>query len=131
MPTDILIIPAYDFIRANASGEFDFEMSKKALIEVASATDRLVNYKILLDTRKAQIHIPVAGLYYLACELINIGNAFHQQTAVLCPAERFDNAAFFALCAKNLGFKIHAFTSFEEAIDWLTGMEPDANDDGK
>ena len=55
MPTDIRIISAYDFIRATAYGEFDFEMSKKALIEVASATAHLVNYKILLDTRKAEI----------------------------------------------------------------------------
>jgi len=84
MPTDIRIISAYDFIRATAYGEFDFEMSKKALIEVASATAHLVNYKILLDTRKAEIQISVAGLWHLARELSNLGKAFYQKTAVLC-----------------------------------------------
>jgi hypothetical protein len=126
MPTDIRIIPAYDFIRATASGEFDFEMSKKALIEVASAATHLVNYRILLDVRKAQMQIPVADLYYLARELSNLGNAFHQKTAVLCSTERFDNAAFFALCAKSRGFRIQAFNSFEDAFDWLAEIEPHA-----
>jgi hypothetical protein len=126
VPTDIRIISAFDFIRATAYGELDFEMSKKALIEVASATAHLINYRILLDARKAQIQIPVADLWHLARELSNLGEAFHQKTAVLCPAERFDDAAFFALCAQNRGFRIQAFTSFEDAIDWLTGMEPHA-----
>jgi hypothetical protein len=126
MPTDIRVISAYDFIRATAYGGFDFEMSKKALIEVASATARLVNYKILLDTRKAQIQIPVADLWYLARELSDLGSAFYRETAVLCPTEQFDAAAFFALCAKNRGFRIQAFTSFEDAIDWLTGTQTSA-----
>jgi hypothetical protein len=126
MPTDIRIIHAHDFIRATAYGEFDFEMSKKALTEVASATAHLANYEILLDTRKAQVQIPVPDLWHLARELGNLGKAFCQKTAVLCPAERFDDAAFFTLCAENRGFRIQAFTSFEDAIDWLTGMEPHA-----
>jgi len=126
MPTDIRIISACDFVRATAYGEFDFEMSKQALIEVASATTHLVNCRILLDTRKAQIEIPVAGLWHLARELSNLGKAFYRRTAVLCPTERFDDAAFFALCGQNRGFRMQAFTSFEDAIDWLTGMEPHA-----
>ena len=99
-------------------------MSKKALVEVASMTAHLVKYKILLDTRKAQIQIPVADLWYLASELYNIGKAFYQKTAILCPIEQFDYAAFFELCSKNRGFQIQAFTSFEAAIEWLTEMEP-------
>jgi len=127
MPTDIKIISAYDFVRATASGEFDFEMSKKALIEVASATAHLVNYRILLDTRKTQMQIAAGDLWHLARELSNLGKAFCQKTAVLCPTERFDDAAFFALCGQNRGFRIQAFTSFEDAIDWLSGIQPDAS----
>jgi hypothetical protein len=124
MPTDIGIISAHDFARATAYGEFDLGMSKKALIEVASATTHLVNYRILLDTRKAQIQIPVVELWHLARELSNLGKAFYQETAG--STERFAAAAFFALCGQNPGFRIQTFTSFKDAIDWLTGMEPHA-----
>jgi hypothetical protein len=38
---------------------------------------------------------------------------------VLCPLEKFDNARFFALCAENRGVNVHAFTSYEDAMEWL------------
>ena len=126
MPTDIRLIHAQDFVRATSEGELDFETSKKALIEIASATAHLVDYEILLDTRKAHVQLSITDLWYLVAELSNLRNAFSRKTAVLCPVEQFDNAAFFALCSENQGFRIKAFTSFEDAIDWLTGMAPDA-----
>jgi hypothetical protein len=48
-------------------------------------------------------------------------HAFSGKTAVLCPMERFDRARFFALLADSRGFDIEAFTSYEEAITWLSG----------
>ena len=126
MPTDIRIIHSNDFIRATLDGDFDFEMSKKALMEIASATSHLIDYEILLDTRKAQIRMSVTDLWLMALELIKHRKAFSRKTAVLCPVEEFDKAAFFALCAENRGFRIQAFMSFEDAIDWLIGMEPHA-----
>jgi hypothetical protein len=68
----------------------------------------------------------VTDLWYLAAELAKFRGASSRKTAVLCPVEEFDFAAFFALCAENQGFRIKAFTSFEDAIQWLIGMEPDA-----
>ena len=126
MPTDIRLILAKDFVRATSEGELDLETSKKALKEIASATAHLVDYEILLDTRKAHVQMSVTDLWYLAAELSNLRNAFRRKTAVLCPVERFDDAAFFALCSENRGFRIKAFTSFEDAMNWLIGMAPDA-----
>lgn len=127
MPTDIKLIHAHEFVRATSEGELDFETSKEALIEIASATTDLVEYEILLDTRKTQLRMSVTDLWYLAAELSKLHQAFSQKkTAVLCPVERFDYAAFFALCSKNRGFRVMAFTSFEDAINWLTGVTPDA-----
>lgn len=126
MPVDIRVIHAQDFVRATPEGELNFEMSKKALIELASATAHLANYEILIDTRKAHVKMSVTDLWYLAVELSNLRNAFSRKTAVLCPVERFDDAAFFALCCENRGFRINAFTSFEDAMNWLIGMGPDA-----
>ena len=37
--------------------------------------------------------------------------------------ERFDKAGFFAISAQRMGFRISAFTSFEEAIEWLIADE--------
>jgi hypothetical protein len=126
MPTDIRLIHAHDFVRATAEGELDFETSKKALIEIASATAHLVDFEILLDTRKADVQMSAINLWYLAAELSNLRKTFSRKTAVLCPVERFDDATFFALCSENRGLRIKAFTSFEDAINWLIGMAPDA-----
>jgi hypothetical protein len=126
MSTDIRLIHARDFVKATSDGELDFETSKKELIKIASATAHLVDYEILLDTRKSNVQMSVTDLWYLAAELSNLRKAFSRKTAVLCPVEHFDDAAFFALCSKNRGFRVKAFTSFEDAINWLIGMAPDA-----
>ena len=126
MPADIRVIHASDFVRATADGELDFETSKKALMEIPSAASHLVDFEILLDTRKAQSRMSATDLWYLVGELSKLAQTFRRKTAVLCPVEQFDNAAFFELCAQNQGFRIKAFTPFEAAIDWLVGMGPDA-----
>jgi hypothetical protein len=124
--TDIRIIHAHDFVRATAEGKLDFETSKKALIEVASATAHLVDYEILLDVRKAQSRMSVLDLWHLVAELGKLREAFSRKTAVLCPIEDFDDAAFFELCARNRGLRVRAFTSFEDAINWLSGTASEA-----
>lgn len=119
MPTHIKIIHAGDFIRATPEGHLNLEESKKLLMELASATSTLSDYEVILDTRKAQLDISVADLWHLANELCNFYKAFSRRLAILCPPERFDRAAFFALCAKNRGLRINVFTSYEDAIEWL------------
>ena len=123
MTTNIRVIRAHDFVRATADGKIDFEMSKKLLREVAEAAATLVDYEIILDTRNTQGELSVGNLWFLAAELRDLGEAFHRKTAVLCPLERFDSAKFFELCAKNRGFRVSAFTSYEEAMEWLMSSE--------
>lgn len=122
MPATIRIIHAHEFIKATPEGRLDLEESKKLLIEIALASAPLPAYDILLDTRQAQSEMSVTDLWYLAAELNdNFRKASSRtvKTAVLCPLERFDHAEFLALCAQNLGFQVRAFTSFEEAYEWL------------
>ena len=90
MTTNIRIIHAHDFIRATEKGLIEFEKSKKLLIEVAEVAATLIDYDIILDTRKAQGDLSVTDLWYLAVELSNLGKAFSRKIAVLCPLERFD-----------------------------------------
>ena len=124
MPTDIRIIHSYDFIKTTTEGRLDLEEAKKLLLEVASTPMASSHYEIILDTRKTQSALSVTDLWYLATELNRFRRAFLRKTAVLCPLEQFDNASFFALCANNRGFNIRAFTSFEDAIEWLFTATP-------
>ncbi len=123
MPTNIRIIHAHDFIKATPEGTLDLENSKKLLVEFAADSSTSGDHEILLDTRKAQSALSATDLWYLAAELISFRKALSRKTAVLCPLDRFDHAAFFALCAQNKGFRVHAFTSFEEAMEWLMANE--------
>ena len=66
----------------------------------------------------------MSDLWYLAAQLSKVDETFSRKTAVLCPRERFDKAAFFALCAQNRGFPVRAFTSFEDAIAWPVAAGP-------
>jgi hypothetical protein len=119
MPTNIRIIHAHEFIKATPEGHLDLEESKKLLMEIASASAPLLDYEIILDTRKAQTEMSITDLWHLAAELSNLRKAFSRKTAVLCPLERFKYAEFLAVCAQNRGLQVMAFTSFEDAIEWL------------
>ena len=119
MPTNIRIIPAHEFIRAVPEGQLDLEKSKELLVEIASASAPAFDYELIIDTRKADTKFSIADLWYLAAELSKPGTPFSQKIAVVCPLEGFDNAGFLALCAQNRGVPVKAFTSFDDAIEWL------------
>ena len=123
MVTHIKIIPANDLIKAKAEGELDFEGSKRLFKEIALAGSSLADYQVLLDARKAQSRLSVADLWYLAVELRDLLKPFSQKMALLCQLGQCDQAEFFTLCAKNRGFNLRAFTSFENAIEWLISNE--------
>jgi hypothetical protein len=119
MAINIRIIRAHEFIKATLEGQINLEESKKLLLEFAATSGLSVDYQVLLDVRKTQLELSIADLWYLSAELSNFRKALPRKTAVLCPLEQFDYAGFFALCAQNRGFHISAFTSFEDAIEWL------------
>lgn len=123
MPATIRIIHATDFLKATAEGELDLKESTRLLVEIVSATD-LVDYELVMDTRKAHSSMSVTDLWYLAAEISKAGKNLPRKTAVLCPRERFDHAGFFSLCAQNRGYNVRAFTCFEDAMEWLISDEP-------
>lgn len=119
MSCKILIIHAHDFIKATPEGTLDLACSRKLLIDIATNSGALADHELLLDTRRAHSVLSVTDLYEIVGEIHDHQQAYSRRTAVLCPRERFEFAEFFALCAQNRGFSVNAFTSFEEAIDWL------------
>jgi hypothetical protein len=119
----IRIIHSHDFIKATPEGLLDLEKSKEVLMEIASSSVSMGDYEIILDTQKAQVEMSTFDLWYLAAELSKFRKAFERKIAVLCPLKGFDLAGFFALCAKNRGYQVKAFTSLEAAIEWLFANE--------
>jgi len=124
MAVTVRIIHATDFIKATPEGELDLKESQKLLVEIVSTTD-LVDYAVILDTRKAHSSMSETDLWYLAAEIGKIVKNLPRKTAVLCPRERFDHAKFFALCVQNRGSNVRAFTCYEDAMEWLMSNEPD------
>lgn len=120
MARHIRIINARDFVSAKPDGVLNLEESEQLLREVVSISDPLEEFDILVDTRESASMLSATDLWYLADRLVKYPRTFAGRTAILCPTERFDHASFFALCAENKGVEMQAFTSYEEAMIWLS-----------
>ena len=120
MPANVKVIQAHEFVRARPGGVLNLEASEQLLLDIAKAAEGLSRIEILVDTRHAEGQLGAADLWFLADRLGRHRHAFSGKTAVLCPAERFDRARFFALLADSKGFDVEAFTSYEEAVEWLS-----------
>jgi hypothetical protein len=120
MARQIRIVNARDFVSAKPDGVLDLEESEQLLRDVVGASQPLEDFDILVDTRDAVSVLSATDLWFLADRLVRHPRTFAGRTAILCPSERFDHASFFALCAENKGIDMRAFTSYEEAMKWLT-----------
>ena len=119
MPTNIKVIHAGDFIRARPEGEANLEEAEQLLKEIVAAGAALGEYEVLVDIRRTTGRLSATDLWTLAEKLARFRQDFAHRTAILCPLEKFDHSRFFALCAENRGFNVQAFTSYEEAMEWL------------
>ncbi len=119
MARKVRIVNSRDFVSAKPDGVLNLEESEQLLREVVRASDPLEEFDILVDTRDADSVLSATDLWFLADRLLGHPRTFAGRTAILCPNERFDHAAFFALCAENKGIDMEAFTSYEEAMVWL------------
>jgi hypothetical protein len=95
MAANVKVIRARDFVRAQPGGHANLEQAEQLLKDIALAVWRLAE------------------------RLVRFRKTFAHRNAILCPIEKFDHTRFFALCAENHGFNIQAFSSYEEAMEWL------------
>ena len=123
MPANIKVIQARDFIRATPQGQVYLDKAEELLKRIAEAGKGLEDFEVLVDTRRVTGALAPTELWRLAEKLVHYRHTFAHKTAILCPLEKFDNSAFFALCAENRGFNIRAFTSYEDAMEWLLSGE--------
>jgi DNA-binding response OmpR family regulator len=125
----IQIIKAGDFIKSTPTGDLDMKASEQGLAQIAATGTDLQGYTVLIDLRDIKSRLSTAQIYQLASELATYGKTFRRKTAVLARAdEDFDQAMFFENAAQNRGFRVRAFTVFEDAIVWLSNITQPTED---
>jgi hypothetical protein len=119
MAANVKVIRARDFVRAQPDGHANLEHAEQLLKDIALAGEGLEAFDVLVDTREVAGGLSATELWRLAERLVRFRKTFAHRTAIICPIEKFDHTRFFALCAENHGFNIQAFSSYEEAMEWL------------
>jgi DNA-binding response OmpR family regulator len=123
------IIKAGDFIMSTPKGDLDMETSVQGLAQIAATGTELQDYTVLIDLRDVKSQLSTAQIYELASRLATYGKTFRRKTAVLTRAdEGFDQAIFFETAAHNRGFRVKAFTVFEDAVIWLSNTTQPSED---
>jgi hypothetical protein len=124
MPTQVKIIRASEFLIVTPEGRIDFDTSKRLLFSITSASTTLATHEVLLDLRSARSGLSATDVWRLAAEFSRRPASHSGKIAILCRLSGEGQAAFFALCAQNQGLLVRAFTSFEEAVEWLIADGP-------
>ena len=120
MPHHISIIHTDDFLKLSPDGTLDYKEAVRILDEASSVMNSQDYYSIIVDTRNAHSTMSYGDLFHLSLELFKNGLTFKRRTAILCTRERLSDGQFFATVCGNRGFSVKAFSSYEEAMDWLS-----------
>jgi hypothetical protein len=105
------------FVRVTAQGKHTVGQARESLREIASAAG--TGTGLLLDVREAASFLSLTDVRALAEEFADIGLGVGRKTAIVSSADRFDNVHFFAVSARSMGLDVQAFSSFDEACEWL------------
>jgi len=100
-------------------GDLDFNKTREMLIEAVTSEEMAYQLDILVDFRHTTGNLSTTDIWYLAEELSKHDNAYREKIAILVNPDRFDKAKFFELCSLNRGIEAGAFSTYEEAIDWI------------
>src|SRR5262249_13215455 len=101
--------------------EVGLETSKQFFLELARENSAPRQYDLLIDLRYTIGHLSFSDTVEVVKIVIELRDSFRSKIAILTtPGVKFENAQFAALYASNRGFKVAAFTDFEETVNWLT-----------
>jgi len=120
VPIDVKIVPAREFIRTKANGEFDLEGTKELFLAVFSKMKEANVSEVVMDLRELSTKMTSLDIHELLAVLDHVGSWGTWKIAIVYrPKDDFDRAKFFELCAQNRGYQVGAFQAFEEALEWL------------
>jgi len=120
IPMELHVIRFREFVRLDAHGHLDMEQSHAALSRLAQLCRKRGIECSLLDGRDIQTELTPDEIAALVRDLAEMGFNRSQRIALLHRGDQNQRAALFALIGKLRGWKIQAFASFEEAMDWLS-----------
>ena len=124
MSSDIKVYKVKDFLRLNESGQIDFDRSTQMIHDLAVAASFYAGHNILVDLRETKLvgESSIGMVLQLALEMGRYGSVFKGRIANVVPddEERLVIAKQFEASLHLQGFSYKVFTSFEDAIDWLS-----------
>lgn len=120
VPMELHVIRFREFVRLNARGQLDMAESHAVLSQLAQMCRKRGIDRALLDGRDIQADLTPDELAALVRDLAEMGFTRNQRLALLHKGDPHRRAALFTLIAKLRGWRIRAFGSFEEAVDWLS-----------
>ena len=114
-----------DFIRLTETGEIDIDRSKEIIRQLAVAASFHEDHNILVDLRDTNLkEESIRNVLEVALEIARYKSVFKGKLANLLPDEEKR-----LLAAKQLkvlldleGFQYEIFTSFEDAVEWLSDI---------
>ena len=114
-----------DFLRLMETGRIDVARSKEIVRQLAATAAFHVDHNILLDLRETTIQDEdMSDVLEVALEIARYKSAFKGKLANLLPGD--EKRIFIAKQLKALiameGFQYEIFTSFEEAMEWLSDI---------
>jgi len=132
MPLELQLIRANEFIRVNAEGHFDLDTSKLALAKIARACRKRGVERAMIDLRKLP---PLPKPRLTRTDLAALVNVFpylgfsnRNRLALLYSSDPHGRARLFAFMTAMHGWQVRSFTSFEDAMLWLSQEETEEND---
>ena len=120
MPIEVKIVPAREFFRTKANGEFDLEKTKELFLAVFSKMKESKVSEVVIDVREASTKMTASDVNNLLSVLNHVGSWSTWKIAIVYrQKDDWDRAKFFELGAQNKGYRVKAFQAFEEALAWL------------
>ncbi len=109
------------YLQITLRGRVGLAESREILRRMTMATEQTQVSPILLDVRAAECDLSYPDIATLImADLRDHRAALHSKIAVLYDEERQgETAQFLELCAGNRGYPIRAFTTCDEAVQWL------------
>ena len=123
MSSNIKIYKINDFIRCTEEGTLDYERSIKMIHELTAAATYHTDHNILIDFRETTVpDSSLSDLMLIALEFAHFKSVFKNKLANVIPKdeERIAIANKFKEILDIKEFQYEIFTSFEEAMEWLS-----------
>lgn len=131
MSVELQVIRASEFIRLNTQKYLDLEASKESLRTLAQACCKRGLNCALVDLRplplQAKPHFSTEELAALVGAFREGGFTRKQRLALVYRHDVHGGIRSFAFIGRMRGLQVHAFSEYDEAMEWLAGESAPAD----